>query len=234
MNLKRILYLIYVVLVALPIFVVLTILTAVISALGSIAGAERIFGYWPGRIWSKLTLWVLLIPVKVIGREYLPKDRPTVVAPNHTSAMDIFLLYGYAGVRFKWVMKGSLRNIPFVGWACEKIGFIFVDNTPSGTKRVVEDCEKAIENGYHIFMFPEGSRTLTGRLDRLRKGAFKVAMETGVPIVPAKIRGGFEILKRGTWDLHWGRLSLQFFPPIETDKGKTIEELMQEVRSRLE
>ncbi|TFH95281.1 lysophospholipid acyltransferase family protein [Porphyromonas levii] len=234
MNLKRILYLIYVVLVALPIFVVLTILTAVISALGSIAGAERIFGYWPGRIWSKLTLWVLLIPVKVIGREYLPKDRPTVVAPNHTSAMDIFLLYGYAGVRFKWVMKGSLRNIPFVGWACEKIGFIFVDNTPSGAKRVVEDCEKAIENGYHIFMFPEGSRTLTGRLDRLRKGAFKVAMETGVPIVPAKIRGGFEILKRGTWDLHWGRLSLQFFPPIETDKGKTIEELMQEVRSRLE
>ncbi|MBR8703106.1 lysophospholipid acyltransferase family protein [Porphyromonas levii] len=234
MNLKRILYLIYVVLVALPIFVVLTILTAVISALGSIAGAERIFGYWPGRIWSKLTLWVLLIPVKVIGREYLPKDRPTVVAPNHTSAMDIFLLYGYAGVRFKWVMKGSLRNIPFVGWACEKIGFIFVDNTPSGAKRVVEDCEKAIENGYHIFMFPEGSRTLTGRLDRLRKGAFKVAMETGVPIVPAKIKGGFEILKRGTWDLHWGRLSLQFFPPIETDKGKTIEELMQEVRSRLE
>lgn len=234
MNLKRILYLIYVVLVALPIFVVLTILTAVISALGSIAGADRIFGYWPGRIWSKLTLWVLLIPVKVIGREYLPKDRPTVVAPNHTSAMDIFLLYGYAGVRFKWVMKGSLRNIPFVGWACEKIGFIFVDNTPSGAKRVVEDCEKAIENGYHIFMFPEGSRTLTGRLDRLRKGAFKVAMETGVPIVPAKIKGGFEILKRGTWDLHWGRLSLQFFPPIETDKGKTIEELMQEVRSRLE
>ena len=234
MNLKRILYLIYVVLVALPIFVVLTILTAVIAALGSIAGADRIFGYWPGRIWSKLTLWVLLIPVKVTGREFLPKDHPTVVAPNHTSAMDIFLLYGYAGVRFKWVMKGSLRNIPFVGWACEKIGFIFVDNTPSGAKRVVEDCEKAIENGYHIFMFPEGSRTLTGRLDRLRKGAFKVAMETGVPIVPAKIRGGFEILKRGTWDLHWGRLSLQFFPPIETDKGKTIEELMQEVRSRLE
>lgn len=59
-------------------------------------------------------------------------------------------------------------------------------------------------------------------------------METGVPIVPAKIKGGFEILKRGTWDLHWGRLSLQFFPPIETDMEKTIEELMQEVRSRLE
>lgn len=234
MDLKRILYLIYIILVALPIFIVLTLLTAVISALGSILGGERIFGYWPGKIWSRLTLWLLLIPVKVKGKEYLPKNRPTVVAPNHTSAMDIFLLYGYAEVRFKWVMKGSLRNIPFVGWACEKIGFIFVDNTPSGALRVVEDCEAAIKNGYHIFMFPEGSRTLTGKLDKLRKGAFKVAMETKVPIVPAKIIGGFEILKRGTLDLHWGRLSLQFFPPILTTEGKAIEELMSEVRKCLE
>ncbi|MDD7437491.1 MAG: lysophospholipid acyltransferase family protein [Bacteroidales bacterium] len=234
MDLKRIFYLIYIVLVALPLFVVLTILTAVVSALGSIAGGERVFGYWPGKIWSMLTLWLLLIPVKVEGRSYLPKERPTVVTPNHTSALDIFLLYGYAGVRFKWVMKGSLRNIPFVGWACEKIGFIFVDNTPSGAKRVVEDCEKAIRNGYHIFMFPEGSRTLTGKLDKLRKGAFKVAMETKVPIVPAKIRGGYEILRRGSMDIRWGKLSLQFFPPIETSGGKEIEELMEEVRRRLE
>lgn len=234
MNIKRVIYLIYIVLVAFPILLVLTILTAVISALGSIVGAERIFGYWPGKIWSKLTLWILLIPVKVEGRAYLPEQSPTVVTPNHTSAMDIFLLYGYAGVRFKWVMKGSLRSIPFVGWACEKIGFIFVENTPSGAKRVVEDCEKAIQNGYHIFMFPEGSRTLTGRLGKLRKGAFKVAMETKVPIVPAKISGGYEILKRGSWDLHWGRLCLQFFPPIETTEGKEIEYLMEEVRMRLE
>lgn len=234
MDWKRILYLIYVILVALPIFLVLTILTAVISALGSIAGAERVFGYWPGKIWSKMTLWLLLIPVKVEGKEYIPKEIPTVVTPNHTSAMDIFLLYGYAGVRFKWVMKGSLRNIPFVGWACEKIGFIFVDNTPAGAIRVVEDCEKAIQDGYHIFMFPEGSRTLTGELSKLRKGAFKVAMEMGVPIVPAKIRGGFEILKRGTLDLHWGKMSLRFFPPIDTSEGKSIEGIMEEVRKCLE
>ena len=230
MAIVRFLYTLYTVLVVLPLFLVLTILTAVIAAVGSILGAERVFGYWPGKIWSILTLALLLIPVKVRGREYLPKSRPSVVTPNHTSAMDIFLLYGYAGVRFKWVLKGSLRKLPFVGWACEKLGFIFVENTPSGAIRVVRDCEKAIAKGYHIFMFPEGSRTLTGKLDRLRKGAFRVATEMGSPIVPAKITGGYEILKRGTSFPKWGRLGLQFFPALETNQGASIDELMQKVK----
>lgn len=230
MIIKRILYTLYTILVVLPLFLVLTILTAIIAAVGSILGGERVFGYWPGKIWSIVTLALLLIPVKVRGREYLPKSRPSVVTPNHTSAMDIFLLYGYAGVRFKWVLKGSLRKLPFVGWACEKLGFIFVENTPSGAIRVVKDCEKAIANGYHIFMFPEGSRTLTGQLDKLRRGAFRVATEMGAPIVPAKISGGYEILKRGTYLPKWGRLGLQFFPALETTDGASIEELMQKVK----
>ena len=230
MIIKRILYTLYTILVVLPLFLVLTILTAIIAALGSILGGERVFGYWPGKIWSIVTLALLLIPVKVRGREYLPKSRPSVVTPNHTSAMDIFLLYGYAGVRFKWVLKGSLRKLPFVGWACEKLGFIFVENTPSGAIRVVKDCEKAIANGYHIFMFPEGSRTLTGQLDKLRRGAFRVATEMGAPIVPAKISGGYEILKRGTYLPKWGRLGLQFFPALETTDGASIEEQMQKVK----
>lgn len=234
MDIKQILYTLYVIIVVLPLFLVLTILTAVIAAVGSILGAERVFGYWPGKIWSIATLALLLIPVKVRGREYLPRTCPSVVTPNHTSAMDIFLLYGYAGVRFKWVLKGSLRKLPFVGWACEKLGFIFVENTPSGAIRVIRDCEKAIANGYHIFMFPEGSRTLTGKLDRLRKGAFKVATEMGVPIVPAKITGGYEILKRGTSIPKWGRLTLQFFPALKTNQGATIEELMQKVKECLQ
>lgn len=234
MPLQRILYLTYVVLIALPILIVVTILTAVIAALGSTLGGERIFSYWPGKIWSRLILWMFLIPVTVRGREHLPKHRPCVVTPNHTSAMDIFLLYGYAGSRFKWVMKGSLRKMPFVGWACEKVGFIFVDNTPSGAVRVVKDCEEAIKNGYHIFIFPEGSRTLTGNLGKLHKGAFRVATETGAPIVPAKLRGGYAILKRGTLALNWGRLSLEFFPAIETSLDTPIDELMGQVRQRLE
>lgn len=229
----HILYLIYLLLIALPIFVVLTILTALVAAIGSILGGERIFGYWPGKLWSMATLGLMLIPVKVSGRANRPKDRPSMVTPNHTSAMDIFLLYGYAGVRFKWVMKGSLRKLPFVGWACEKIGFIFVENTPSGTIRVIQDCERAIANGYHIFMFPEGSRTLTGQLGKLRKGAFKVAVEMEAPIVPAKITGGYEILKRGTLIPKWGKLTLQFMPPIPTSKESDINQLMAQVEEQL-
>lgn len=231
MDCKNFFYRIYVVLIALPIFVVFTIITALIAAFGAILGAERTFGYWPGVIWSRVTLALLLIPVSVKGKEHLPKDRATVVTPNHTSALDIFLLYGYSGVRFKWVMKGAIRKIPFVGWSCEKLGFIFVDNTPSGGTKVVDACEYAIDTGYHIFIFPEGTRSGDGKLSRLKKGAFKIAKETHAPIVPAKIRGGYEILRRGSWLINWGKLSLEFFAPIETNQGQTIEDLMEEVRT---
>ncbi|MDO5017659.1 MAG: lysophospholipid acyltransferase family protein [Porphyromonas sp.] len=234
MDVKQLLYWIYLVLIALPFFLVITVIAALCAAFGSILGAEWFFGYWPGKLWSQATLALMLIPVKVEGREYLPKDRPAVVTPNHTSAMDIFILYGYSGIRFKWVMKGSLRRVPFVGWACEKVGFIFVDSTPSGAKRVIEDCEKAIANGYHIFMFPEGSRTLTGHLGKLRKGAFIVAQETDSPIVPAKITGGYEILKRGTLNFKWGRMGLRFFQPIQPRSSDSIADLMERVRVKIQ
>ena len=207
------LYRVYLILVVLPLFVVVTILTAVATAIGSILGGARIFSYYPGKVWSRITLWLLLCPVTVRGKEYAESGRSYIVTPNHSSSIDIFVMYGYFDRPFKWVMKGALRKIPIVGWACEKAGFIFVNLAKP--MEVVRYAEMAIKDGYSIMIFPEGTRSADGKVTRLKKGAFRIAADTGAHILPAYITGAHEVLpKHGFWPTR-RRLELTFYPPID-------------------
>lgn len=131
----KILYITYQVCFALPILLVLTILTALVTIIGSLIGGAHTWGYYPGKIWSQLICYILLIPVEVHGREKIHKRTSYVFVPNHQGAFDIFLIYGFLGRNFKWMMKKSLRKIPFVGKACESARHIFVDR--SSPKKVL-------------------------------------------------------------------------------------------------
>ncbi len=209
------LYRLYLVIIVLPILVVVTILASVTTAAGSVLGGGRIFSYYPGWIWSRVTLYLLLCPVSVSGKEYIKPGTSYVVTPNHTSAIDIYLLYGYFDRPFKWVMKGALRKIPVVGWACEKAGFIFVNLAKP--MEVVYYAESAIKDRYSIIIFPEGTRSEDGRVGRLKKGAFRIAGDTGAPILPVYIHGAYDVLpKHGFWPRP-GRLELKFFPELRPD-----------------
>lgn len=214
---KRIIYRVYICVIFLPLFVVLTILAAVVAGVGCLWGSDAIFSYYPGMIWSRLTLALLLTPVEIQGQENIPADSPCVICANHQSAIDIFLLYGYIGVPFKWVLRASLRKIPFVGWACEKSGFIFADNSsPEAARKVVDDAKKALERGFYIMIFPEGTRSQTGKLGRFKKGAFRIVLDTHTPILPVSVNGAYEVLpKTGQRFPEWHRLRLVIHPPIQ-------------------
>ena len=106
----KILYITYQVCFALPILLVLTILTALVTIIGSLIGGAHTWGYYPGKIWSQLICYILLIPVEVHGREKIHKRTSYVFVPNHQGAFDIFLIYGFLGRNFKWMMKKSLRK----------------------------------------------------------------------------------------------------------------------------
>ena len=132
----KVLYILYQLFIALPILLVLTILTAIVTIIGSWIGNPHFWGYYPGKIWSQLFCYVLLIPVKVVGHPEVLKKTSYVFVANHQGSFDIFLIYGFLGRNFKWMMKKSLRKMPFVGKACEAAGHIFVDK--SGPKKVIE------------------------------------------------------------------------------------------------
>ena len=117
------LYILYQIFIALPILLVLTILTALVTIAGSWIGDPHVWGYYPGKIWSQLFCYVLLIPVKVVGHPEVLDKTSYVFVANHQGSFDIFLIYGFLGRNFKWMMKKSLRKMPFVGKACEAVSY---------------------------------------------------------------------------------------------------------------
>ena len=211
------LYRIYQLLVVLPLGIIVTILTALTVVVGCSLGNGHFWGYYPGHCWSRIILWLLLLPVKVEGREHLERGQSYVFVANHQGAFDIFLIYGHLNRNFKWMMKQSLRKLPFVGWACEKSHQIFVDKRgASKIKKTYDDARRTLQGGTSVTVFPEGSRTFTGHMGQFKKGAFALADELQLPVVPMTINGSFNVMPRmrdGHF-VNWQRLSLTIHQPI--------------------
>lgn len=233
----RILYIVYQICIGLPVFLVLTILTALTTMLGCWLGNGHFWGYYPGKIWSQLTCYLFLLPVKVEGHEHIDHKTSYVFVANHQGAFDIFLIYGFLGRNFKWMMKQSLRKIPFVGKACESAGFIFIDRS-NGRQiyRTIKYAEKVLQGGTSLVVFPEGRRTFTGRMNEFKKGAFFLADQLQLPVVPITIDGSFDILPRTGKLLHRHPLKLTIHKPIfPTGKGEeNLKMLMEESRKAIE
>ena len=175
---------------------IIRILTALITSIGALFNAH-IFGYYPGKIWSRIVCRVLLLPIKVEGRENIDKNQSYVFVANHQGPMDIFLIYGYINRNFKWMMKKALRKMPLVGYACEKARHIFVDKSgPKAIKETIEKARATLQGGTSLVVFPEGSRTFTGHMGLFRKGAFQLADDLQLPVVPVTIDGSFDVLTR--------------------------------------
>ena len=211
------LYYVYQLLVGLPVLVISTIVTAFEVAIGCAIGNGHFWGYYPGRWWAKVIIRSLLLPVNVEGRENLEKGQSYVFVANHQGAFDIFLIYGYLGRNFKWMMKRQLRSIPFVGFACERSHQIFVDKRGvSKIKKTYDDAREILNQGYSVTVFPEGARTFTGHMAQFKKGAFALADELQLPVVPLTINGSFDVLprQRGFNFVSWHPLRLTIHQPI--------------------
>lgn len=203
-----------------PLFLVITIFTALVTMIGCACGNEAVWGYYPGKYWSKAVCILLFIPVRVSGREHLQPNQSYVFVANHQGAFDIFLVYGYLNRPFKWLMKKSLRKLPFVGVACESAGHVFVDNSsPAKIKKTIAEAEKRLSNGVSVVVFPEGSRTSDGRLHGFKGGAFQLAVDLDLPIVPITIEGSYQVMKKGTLNIFPHPLRLTIHPPLKPDVG---------------
>lgn len=211
--------------IALPIFLVITIITAITAIVGCTLGNGHFWGYYPGKYWSQLTVRLFFIPVKVKGRENLKKGQSYIFVSNHQGAFDIFLIYGFLNRNFKWMMKYQLGKIPFVGYACKCCHHIFVDKRgPRKIKESYDQAREILKDGMSLVVFPEGSRSFTGHMGKFRRGAFMLADELQLPVVPLTINGSFNIMPRtrdGKWVV-WHPLTLTIHTPIYP-KGKGME-----------
>lgn len=220
------LYRIYQVFIAAPLSLAVSIILSLTTVLGCLLGNGHFWGYYPGKLWSRLLLWFLLIPVKVEGREHLKEGQSYVFVANHQGIFDIFLIYGYLNRNFKWMMKYQLRRLPLVGYACKCAHHIFVDKRgPSRIRKSYDEAREILREGMSLVVFPEGSRTFTGHMGFFRRGAFMLADELQLPVVPLTINGSFEVMPRMR-DMHfvnWHPLTLTIHEPIPP-KGKGADE----------
>jgi len=195
-----------------------TIVTAIEVGIGTSIGNGHYWGYVPGRWWGKIILKAFLIPVKVEGRQHLEKDQSYVFVANHQGIFDIFLIYGYLGRNFKWMMKHQLGKIPFLGYACRRSHQIFVDKRgPKKIKKTYDDAREILKEGYSVTVFPEGARTFTGHMGKFKRGAFSLADELQLPVVPLTINGSFDILPRTRGFINfvdWHPMTLTIHQPI--------------------
>lgn len=200
--------------IVMPIMVVITIKTALITIIGCFLGNHRVWGYYPGLIWSRLFCLISLVRIEVRGREKLDRSTSYVFVANHQGAYDIFLIYGYLGHKFKWMMKSSLRRIPFVGAACAAAGFIFVDRSGKGLRETLAAAEKILTGGMSLVVFPEGSRTPDGKIHRFKKGAYQIADDLSLPVVPLTIDGSYRVLSKNSKLIRPGKIVLTVHDPI--------------------
>lgn len=210
-----VLYRIYQFLIAFPLLFVATVLAAlstiVLTSLGIRWGA-----YYPAHWWARLFCWLNLVTVSVKGHENVDRNTSYVFVANHQGAFDIFSIYGFLGHDFKWMMKISLRNIPLVGYSCYRAGHIFVDRSSRGAVRAtMEQAEKRLKGGASLVVFPEGARTWDGHMRQFKKGAYQLALEFNLPLVPVSIDGAYDVMSRTMKLPRWGHISLTIHKPVE-------------------
>ena len=227
------LYRTYQLLVAAPILLLATTLTAIVTILGCTLGKAHFWGYYPAMIWSRLMCWLMLLPVRVEGRENLQAHTSYVFVANHQGPYEIFLIYGFLGRNFKWMMKKSLGQLPLIGRACRSAGHIMVDKSgPRGIQHTCEQGRRVLHGGTSLVVFPEGARTFTGHMGVFRRGAFQLADELQMSVVPITINGSFDVLSRqqGFTFLTWHPLRLTIHPAIAPQESghDDVQHLMQQ------
>lgn len=200
------------------------------AVLGAVLISQRFASTKIGGLWARMIGWLTPMFVSIEGAEHIDPRKTYVVVCNHLSQYDILLVYGWLDLDLRWVMKQELRKLPGIGAACEKVGHILVDRSnPEAAKQAINEALERIGDGVGILFFPEGTRSLDGRLRPFKKGAFRTAVDAQLPVLPLTLLGTRDILPARSMFITPGPAKIVVHPPIEPD-GLDARELM--LRSR--
>jgi 1-acyl-sn-glycerol-3-phosphate acyltransferase len=168
------------------------------------------------RTWARWVLWASGTRVRIEGAEHIRTDKPKIIVSNHQSWYDVFALAANIPGPYRFVAKQELARIPLFGHAWRAAGHISVDRSDrQAAIRSLDHAGRAIrEDNSSVVIFPEGTRSETGELLPFKKGAFMLAIHTGVDIVPTGVSGGRDILGKGEWRVHRGEVLIRFGEPI--------------------
>ena len=176
------------------------------------------------------------------GVDLIDPKKTYVQVANHQSLADILALYGLHKP-FKWVSKESIYKVPFIGWNMWLNQYVLIRRGDlKSIKLMMDECRSWLRKGASVAMFPEGTRSKDGEMQAFRDGAFRLAMDCGVDVVPILIDGSFDTLPSGSKVLHFQtQMKIKVLPPIscapfEGSSGKMrtyVHDLMVEELAKM-
>ena len=175
---------------------------------------DRVIAFWARR-------FMAIAPGRMVirGQEKIEPDQQYVFIANHLSNFDIPAMLIAAGPRIRFLAKAELFAIPIFGAALRRVGVVRIDRGagPAAHASINEGVEMVKANGYSLIIFPEGTRSKTGEFEDFKKGAFRIAIASGLPVVPVTLEGTWELWKPGEKVIHPGTVHCVIHDPIPTD-----------------
>jgi 1-acyl-sn-glycerol-3-phosphate acyltransferase len=187
--------------------------------------------------WGVMYLWLMPAwSVSTKGREKIKKGRTYVIVSNHQSQLDILIAFRLF-VPFKWVSKIEIFSIPFIGWNMSLNRYIKLKRGKQGSiKQMLIESEKALRGGSSVYFFPEGTRSESGIVRNFKPGAFRLAQELKLSILPIAINGSKNALPKGSLTFHGkNRMRIEVLDELtyEEYSDLTSQEIADQVRERI-
>lgn len=187
-----------------------------------------------------LAFWAFIMPtwrIRVESREKINKKQQYLIIANHQSQIDI-MLSALLFVDFKWVSKAEMLKVPILGWQMALNKYITIKRGyVNSISQMMTDCEKAIESGSSVLLFPEGTRSESGEIQTFRPGAFILAEKMKVPVLPVVIYGTKDALPKNSLisvGIHKIHIRVLDEIPYSEFAGKSAEENSETARGLIE
>ncbi len=180
---------------------------------------------------------ILGLKIEYQGLHRIKKNNRYVFMPNHISMLDGPILFKAIPQYVRVILKKGVFRLPVVGLAMKEAHFIPVDRKgKKGGRRAVQKAVRMIQkNNISFLIFPEGTRSRDGKLQKFRRGGFFLAIDSQTPIVPVSILGTYEIMPKGSCFIKKGKVKVIFHPPINVEEynHENMQELMERVWKRV-
>lgn len=198
---------------------------------------KRIQGWW-NMAWARWILWSTGLSITYRGRENLVRGQQYVYIGNHSSALDIPLIMAALPGAVAFLAKIELFRVPFFGWIIRAMGCIPVNrsNLTEARKSVDRALEALRAKAISIILYPEGTRTRDGYLLPFKRGGFRLAVRSRLPVVPVAVQGAFQATPPGALSLTPTPIRVTIGLPIKTDHftEKECDALLQQAREQIQ
>jgi len=209
-------------------------LAALIVFPWTLIARDATFLYWTGVNIARISVWLTGTKVEMQGRDKIDPTGTYIFMSNHVSNLDGAILFARIPRRTSILAKKELWRIPVLGWALTLASIVPVERqNREAAIQSVKAAGEVMRHGFNMMLFPEGTRSLDGRLLPFKKGPFHLAMETGFAIVPVTTLGTFEMMPKGKFAAKGGTATLVFHPPIDPGKFGSREELTEAVATAI-